>query len=141
MRYSPMMVRPMREELSAFGFRELTTADEVDSFMREEAVEGALVVINSVCGCAAGQARPGARKAVEGEVRPPHLATVFAGQDTEATARVRSQFADVPPSSPSMALFKDGELVYFVPRHRIESRSAEEVAEDLRAAFSRHFAS
>lgn len=139
MQYSPMLVQPMRAELSDHGFRELMTADEVDAFMDKEAVEGALVVINSVCGCAAGQARPGARKAVGFEVRPAHLATVFAGQDAEATARMRGHFADVPPSSPSMALFKDGELVYFVPRHRIENRTADDVAADLQSAFLRHF--
>lgn len=139
MRYSPMLVQPMRAELSDHGFRELMTTADVDAFMDKEAAEGALVVINSVCGCAAGQARPGARKAVANGLRPPHLATVFAGQDAEATARMRSHFDDVPPSSPSMALFKDGELVYFVPRHRIENRSADDVAADLRSAFERHF--
>jgi len=99
-----------------------------------------MLVINSVCGCAAGQARPGVRLALDNEARPEHLATVFAGQEVEATARARGHFADIPPSSPSIALFKDGELVYFVPRHRIESRSAEEVAADLTGAFDRLFA-
>lgn len=140
MRYSPMLVQPMREELTGIGFRELTTAEEVDQFMDREAREGALVIVNSVCGCAAGQARPGARIAVRSDARPPHLATVFAGQDLEATAKMRGYFADIPPSSPSMALFKDGELIYFVPRHRIENRSADDVAADLQEAFSRHFA-
>ncbi len=100
----------------------------------------AMLVINSVCGCAAGQARPGVRLALEHESRPERLATVFAGQEVEATARARGHFADIPPSSPSIALFKEGELVYFVPRHRIESRSAEDVAADLTAAFDRLFA-
>ena len=139
MRYSPLLVQPMRDELTSIGFRELRTPDEVDQFMQNEAAEGALIVINSVCGCAAGQARPGVREAIGSEERPPHLVTVFAGQDLDATSRMRGYFADVPPSSPSMALFKDGELVYFVPRHRIENRSAQDVAADLQAAFSRHF--
>ena len=139
MRYSPLMVNPMRSELTSCGFEELTTPEEVDRFMAEKA-DSALLVINSVCGCAAGQARPGVRAAVAHQARPDHLATVFAGQDTEATAKLRAFFPDVPPSSPSMALFKDGELVYFVPRHRIESRSAEAVAQDLTEAFERYFA-
>ena len=139
MPYSPLLVRPMKEELTMLGFRELLTAEDVDEVMAEK--EGTmLLVVNSVCGCAAGQARPGVRLALEGDVRPDRLATVFAGQDVEATKRAREHFADIPPSSPSMALFKDGELVYFVPRHRIESRSAQEVAGDLMAAFERYFA-
>ena len=138
MRYSPLLVNPMRSELTSCGFEELTTAEEVDRFMQEKASSG-LLVINSVCGCAAGQARPGVRAAVEHPARPEHLATVFAGQEVEATARARGYFADVPPSSPSIALFKDGELVYFVPRHRIESRSAEDVARDLTEAFERYY--
>jgi len=129
----------MRAELTSCGFEELLSADAVDRFMKEKAVSG-MLVINSVCGCAAGQARPGVRAAIESDARPMHLATVFAGQDIEATARARSSFPEVPPSSPSIALFKDGELVYFVPRHRIESRSAEEVARDLTDAFDRYFA-
>lgn len=137
--YSPLLVQPMRDELTSIGFQELRTAEEVDAFMSDR--EGsALVVINSVCGCAAGQARPGVRTAVQAEIRPDRLASVFAGQDAEATASVRSLFADIPPSSPSIALFKGGELVYFVPRHRIENRSAEEVAQDLSQAFARELA-
>jgi len=139
MPYSPLLVNPMRAELTSCGFEELLSADDVDHFMKEKAVSG-MLVINSVCGCAAGQARPGVRAAIESDARPMHLATVFAGQDIEATARARSSFPEVPPSSPSIALFKDGELVYFVPRHRIESRSAEEVARDLTDAFDRYFA-
>jgi len=136
--YSPLMVNPMKQELTAVGFEELTTPEDVDAFMGEKS-GSAILVINSVCGCAAGQARPGVRLALEGEVRPDKLATVFAGQDIEATKQARSYFPDIPPSSPSMALFKDGELVYFIPRHRIESRSAEDVAADLSAAFERYF--
>jgi len=132
--YSELMIRPMREELTSAGFQELRTAAEVDAFLA--AKEGtSLVVVNSVCGCAAGGARPGARQALSGEVRPDRIATVFAGQDVEATARLRGYFADIPPSSPSMALFKDGALAYFLPRHRIEGRDMEEVAADLEQAF------
>jgi len=133
------MVNPMKEELTSSGFEELLTPEDVDAFMSEK--EGtALLVINSVCGCAAGQARPGVHLALQNAVRPDRLVTVFAGQETEATKQVRSYFEDIPPSSPSIALFKDGELVYFVPRHRIESRSAEDVAADLKSAFDRYFA-
>ena len=139
MPYSPLMVQPMKDELTSIGFQELLTADEVDAFMAQK--DGtAMLVMNSVCGCAAGKARPGVRMAIEHEVRPDRLVTVFAGQDVEATARARSYFDDIPPSSPSIALFKDGELVYFVPRHRIENRSAEDVAEDLTSAFDRYLA-
>jgi putative YphP/YqiW family bacilliredoxin len=136
MPYSPMLVQPMRQELTAAGVEELLTAADVDRWMNEK--QGtALLVVNSVCGCAAGAARPAIRLALEGGVRPDRVATVFAGQDLEATARARGYFADIPPSSPSMALFKDGELVYFVPRHRIEGRSAQQLAGDLQQAFER----
>ena len=139
MPYSPLLVQPMKDELTGIGFQELLTPEDVDGFMAEK--EGsAMLVINSVCGCAAGQARPGVRMALDSAHRPVRLVTVFAGQDLEATKRARSYFADIPPSSPSIALFKDGELVYFVPRHRIESRAAGEVAADLTAAFDRYFA-
>jgi len=140
MPYSPLLVRPMREELLAAGFDELRTAEDVDAFLQEEGDRTALLVINSVCGCAAGMARPGVRLALQEGPRPERLVTVFAGQDVEATARARAHFADVPPSSPSMALFKGAELVWFLPRHRIEGRDALAVAEDLRAAFAEHCA-
>ena len=139
MPYSPLLVRPMREELLAAGFEELRTAEEVDRFMAERSGT-ALLVVNSVCGCAAGMARPGVRLALQQAPRPDRLVTVFAGQEVEATARARSYFADLPPSSPSMALFKDGALVWFLPRHRIEGRDALAVAEDLRSAFAEHCA-
>ena len=139
MPYSPLIVNPMRQELTAIGFEELMTADAVDAFMND-AAPSAILVINSVCGCAAGQARPGVALALESPNRPERLVTVFAGQDLDATEKARAYFADIPPSSPSIALFKDGELVYFIPRHRIESRSAEEVSVDLTAAFDRYFA-
>jgi putative YphP/YqiW family bacilliredoxin len=130
----------MKEELTRLGFQELLTPEDVDGFLQQK--DGsAMLVINSVCGCAAGAARPGVRLALVHEgIKPDRLATVFAGQDTEATARARGHFPDIPPSSPSIALFKDGELVYFVPRHRIEGKSAEQVAQDLTAAFDRYFA-
>ena len=139
MPYSPLIVNPMKQELTTIGFEELTTADAVDSFIQQKP-GSAILVINSVCGCAAGQARPGVRLALEADSKPEKLVTVFAGQDVEATKQARSYFPDIPPSSPSIALFKDGEMVYFVPRHRIESRSAEAVAADLTAAFERYFA-
>lgn len=137
MPYSPLLVKPMREELTVLGFEELTDADSVDTFMDNQ--DGtAFLVINSVCGCAAGMARPGVRLALEGDKRPDRLGTVFAGQFVEATAQARNKMPDIPPSSPSMALFKDGELVFFVPRHRIEGRTKEQVAADLQSAFSEH---
>ncbi len=137
MPYSEMLVKPMREELTSAGVEELRTAEDVDRWMDQR--EGtALLIVNSVCGCAAGSARPAVRAALEGRVRPDRVATVFAGQDLEATAQARSKIADVPPSSPSMALFKDGELVYFVPRHRIEGRGPQELAQVLQGAFEEH---
>jgi putative YphP/YqiW family bacilliredoxin len=134
-----MMVKPMREELTTVGFEELRSADEVDRFMNDRSGT-ALLVVNSVCGCAAGMARPGVRAALEAAPRPERLATVFAGQDLEATARARSYFPDIPPSSPSIAVFKDGELVHFVPRHRIEGRSAQDVADHLTEVLRAHSA-
>ncbi|MCP3957503.1 MAG: BrxA/BrxB family bacilliredoxin [bacterium] len=137
--YSPLLVKPMREELVVAGFEELTSSEDVDRWMDQK--EGtALLVINSVCGCAAGMARPGVRLALEHAVKPDRLGTVFAGQDAAATAKARGAFPEVPPSSPSMALFKDGELVHFVPRHRIESQDLEAVARDLTDAFDQHCA-
>jgi putative YphP/YqiW family bacilliredoxin len=135
--YDPRIVQPMRDELTEIGVQELLTAEAVDQFMTEKS-GSSLVVVNSVCGCAAGMARPGLRLALEQDVRPDRMGTVFAGQDLEATERARSYFADMPPSSPSFALFKDGELVHFVPRHRIEGRDALSLANDLIAAFHAH---
>lgn len=137
MPYSPLLVRPMREELTSIGVQELTTAAQVDEWMNEKSGT-ALLVINSVCGCAAGMARPGVRMALDNGPKPDRVASVFAGQDLEATARARAHFADIPPSSPSMAVFKDGELVYFLPRHRIEGRSANQVAADISSALAEH---
>ncbi len=139
MPYDPRLVQPMREELTAIGFRELLTAHDVDDFMAKKA-GSALIVVNSVCGCAAGMARPGVRLALASAPKPDRLGTVFAGQDLDATERARSYFAGYPPSSPSMALFQDGELVHFIPRHQIEGRSADQVAGDLQRALEEHCA-
>ncbi|MBV8202263.1 MAG: BrxA/BrxB family bacilliredoxin [Acidobacteria bacterium] len=139
MPYSPLLVKPMREELTQVGVKELLTAAEVDAFMQETSGT-AMLVVNSVCGCAAGMARPGIRLALQHGRRPDRIASVFAGQDLEATARARGYFPDIPPSSPSIAFIKDGELVYFMPRHRIEGRDAQMVAHDLVAVFDEHCA-
>lgn len=134
MPYDPMLVAPMRQELTSLGIQELKTASEVDQFMKQS--QGtALVMINSVCGCAAGNARPGVRFALQHTTKPERVATVFAGQDLEATSKLRGYFSDLPPSSPSFVLFKDGKPVHFVPRHRIEGRTPQMVAEDLTKAF------
>ena len=136
--YDPELVRPMREELTTIGFQELLTAQAVDAWIDDKKQTG-LLVINSVCGCAAGMARPGVRMALQHGVKPQRLATVFAGQDKDATAKARGRFAHIPPSSPSMALLKNGEVVDFLPRHRIEGRSAEQVSAELVAMFDKHF--
>ncbi len=138
--YSPLLVKPMREELVSAGFEELQSADAVDRFMSQK--DGtAFLVTTSVCGCAAGMARPGVRLALQNSAaKPDRLGTVFAGQDAEATAQARGAFPEIPPSSPSMALFKDGEMVHFVPRHRIEGSDLEGVAGDLTQAFEEHCA-
>ena len=126
----------MREELTRLGFEELRTAAEVDSAVR--ATPGVLMmVVNSVCGCAAGRARPGIALALQGSVRPNRIATVFAGADIEATARARSYFTGYAPSSPSIGLLRDGELLFMLERAQIENRTAEQIAETLTAAFDR----
>lgn len=127
--YMKQIVKPMREELVNAGFTELQTAEAVHDFM-EQAKGVSLVVINSVCGCAAGLARPAAKSAIE-QVKPDHVVTVFAGQDPEATAAMRSYFEEVPPSSPSMAILKDGELAYFIPREQIEGFPVEQIEAHL----------
>ena len=139
MPYDPVMVQPMREELTSIGVKELQTADEVDAFMSQESGT-ALLMVNSVCGCAAGSARPGLKIALQHDNLPDRVGTVFAGQDLEATAKARSFFGDIPPSSPAIALFKDGKLVHFVPRHGIEGRDAPSVAFDLVSVFDEHCA-
>ena len=137
MPYDPELVAPMRQEMVELGAMELTTADEVEAFLDDRSGT-ALVFVNSVCGCAAGSARPGLRLALRNEHRPGRVATVFAGQDVEATVRARSYFAELPPSSPSVFLVREGELVHFIPRHQIEGRDAPSVAFDLVAAFDKY---
>jgi putative YphP/YqiW family bacilliredoxin len=137
MPYDPALVQPMRDELTRVGVTELRTPAEVDDFMKRPGAK--MVVVNSVCGCAAGGARPGVVLALRHGARPQHVATVFAGQDVEATARARTYFGGIPPSSPSIALFKDQALVHFVPRHMIEGRDGRTVAFDLVGAFEKNF--
>ncbi|MFY3790845.1 BrxA/BrxB family bacilliredoxin [Ureibacillus sp. MALMAid1270] len=127
--YMKGIVQPMRKELVDAGFKELTTPDEVNEFM-STAKGVSLVVINSVCGCAAGLARPAVRESIQ-EVKPDHLVTVFAGQDREATAAMRGFFEEVPPSSPSIAILKDGQLEYFIPRDQIEGHAVEQITDHL----------
>ncbi|WP_077616362.1 BrxA/BrxB family bacilliredoxin [Caenibacillus caldisaponilyticus] len=132
--YMREIVRPMREELTNAGFKELRTPEEVDRYM--ETAEGTtLVFVNSVCGCAAGLARPAAVQALDHEKKPDHLVTVFAGQDREATARMREYFGDYEPSSPSMALLKDKEVVHFIPREEIEDEDVEAIVRRLHEIF------
>jgi putative YphP/YqiW family bacilliredoxin len=129
-------VRPMREELTGIGFRELRTPEEVDTLLSKEK-RTVLVVVNSICGCAAGKARPAIAKAILNSSRPDVLTTVFAGQDREATETARSYFTDYPPSSPSVALLRDGKVVFMLQRSDIESRDATAIAVDLTSAFDR----
>ncbi|HEX9655418.1 MAG TPA: BrxA/BrxB family bacilliredoxin [Bacteroidota bacterium] len=139
MRYNEMMIKPFREDLTRIGFRELRAAADVDKAVKEEKGTN-LVVINSVCGCAAGKARPGIAMALQqSDIKPDHLTTVFAGADIEATARLREILGNIPPSSPSIAMFKDGALVHFVPRFQIENRDATQIAEHLKGAFQEFF--
>ena len=137
--YDPRLVQPMREELLRLGFQELRTASDVDRALQATR-ETTLVVVNSVCGCAARNARPAAARALAHATRPARLLTVFAGQDAEATAQARSYFTGYPPSSPQMALFKDGKLVFMLERKNIEGRPAPDIAADLTAAFDRYCA-
>jgi putative YphP/YqiW family bacilliredoxin len=136
MPYPKQMVDPMREELTRLGVEELRSADEVDGAFEEASDETMLLVINSVCGCAAGNARPAVAMVQEADVQPDRYVTVFAGQDEAATARVReTQLAGIPPSSPFLALFRHGEPVYVIERKHIEGRSANAIAADLVEAF------
>lgn len=135
--YPNVLVIPMREDLTKLGIKELRTEEEVDDvFSNQKGTT--LLVINSVCGCAAGNARPAVRIAMSHQILPDNLTTVFAGQDQEATAQARSYIPGYPPSSPSMALFKDGQLVEMIQRHQIEGRTPEEIANDLTRAFDDH---
>jgi putative YphP/YqiW family bacilliredoxin len=134
--YPEEMVQPMREELTSIGFREMRTPQEVDSALNR-AGGTALVMVNSICGCAAGKARPAVALALSHRVRPDMLTTVFAGQDHEATERARSYFTGYGPSSPSIALLRDGKLVFMLERCDIEGRDPDSIAEDLVNAFDR----
>jgi putative YphP/YqiW family bacilliredoxin len=134
--YPEIMVIPMREELTRLGIQELRTAEDVDQALKAQ--QGtALVVVNSICGCAAGRMRPAVRMALQNAVHPDHAFTVFAGQDTQATERARSYFTGQPPSSPSIAILRDGQLVYMMPRRDIESREAPAIAADLKSALDK----
>lgn len=133
MPYPEFLIAPMRQELTQLGVSELKTAADVDAAVRRPGTT--MIVVNSVCGCAAGKARPGIAQALQHGVRPDHLGTVFAGADVEATDRARSYFTGKAPSSPSVAILRDGQLVYMMERAQIEMRSAEEISAELRAAF------
>jgi putative YphP/YqiW family bacilliredoxin len=137
MPYPEFMVAPMREDLVRIGFTELRSPQAVDEILGKEKAS-TLVVVNSVCGCAAGMMRPGVYLSLRGEKRPAILTTVFAGQDMDATERAREYIVGYPPSSPSVALFKDGDLVYFMERHQIEGRHPEDIAADLQEAYAEH---
>ncbi|TCZ77716.1 BrxA/BrxB family bacilliredoxin [Paenibacillus albiflavus] len=135
--YMRDMIQPMRDDLTRIGIKELLTPEQVTEVL-DNAKGTLLLVINSVCGCAAGQCRPGVAMALEHAVTPDHLYTVFAGQEKEATAKAREYLAPYPPSSPSIALFKDGKLVHFIQRYQVEDRSAAMIAADLIGAFDEY---
>ena len=132
--YPEEIVKPMREQLTNQGFSELKSANDVDNMISNKGTT--LVVVNSVCGCAAANARPGAISSLLNEKKPNHLTTVFAGVDREAVDKVRHYLAPFPPSSPAIALFKDGELVHMLERHHIEGRSAEAISQNLAGAYN-----
>jgi bacilliredoxin len=139
MPYSELMIRPMREELTRIGVEELRTPEQVEETLNNS--EGTvMVVVNSICGCAAGKARPGIARALQHSVRPDKVATVFAGADIEATEKARTYFTGYAPSSPSIALLKDGQLVYMMERRQIEGKDASQVASELVQAFEQHCA-
>ena len=135
--YPPELVKPMKEDLTNVGFNELTTPSEVDE-MIESSGDSLLLVVNSVCGCAAGNMRPGVKLSLNNDKKPITLATVFAGVDGEAVAQARKHFLPYPPSSPSIALFKDGKLVHFLERHHIEGGTAQMIAENLSEAYNQY---
>ncbi len=135
-RYPEPFIAPMRAELSRLGFEDLKTPDAVDAAVKQAGTT--MIVVNSVCGCAAGKARPGIAMALGKGKRPDHLATVFAGADVEATETARNHFAPYPPSSPSIAIMKDGKVVYMMERRDIESRTADMIAADLATAIDTH---
>ena len=135
--YDERMVAPMRQELTRIGFEELRTPEQVDTALKD-AAGTTLVVVNSICGCAARNARPAVTLALRNEAKPEKLTTVFAGQDVDATQRAREYFTGYPPSSPSIGLLKDGQLVYMLERWQIEGRPAQDIAEDLVEAFDKY---
>ena len=132
--YPPELVAPMKEELTSVGFDDLTTPQQVDDTLSPDSGT-VLVMVNSVCGCAAGSARPAVRMALSSDIKPSRLTTVFAGFDTEATAQARKYMLPYPPSSPSIGLFQNGKLVHFIERHHIEGAPAQMIADNLKAAF------
>lgn len=134
--YPQEIVQPMRDELTAVGFKQINEVEQIEAEIN--ATGTTLVVVNSICGCAAANARPGVRFSLDNEKIPSNLVTVFAGVDREATDAARALMVPFPPSSPSMALFKDGELVHMLERHHIEGRNADIIAENLRAAYNEH---
>ena len=134
-RYPEPFIAPMRAELASLGFEDLRTPDAVDAAVKQSGTT--MIVVNSVCGCAAGKARPGIALALRQGKRPDHLSTVFAGADVEATEQARAHFAPFPPSSPSIALMQNGKVVYMMERRDIESRGADAIAADLQAAFAK----
>ena len=134
--YPEEIVQPMRDELTAVGFKQINDVEQVEAEINASGTT--LVVVNSICGCAAANARPGVRFSLDNEKVPSNLVTVFAGVDREATDAARALMVPFPPSSPSMALFKDGELVHMLERHHIEGRNADIIAENLRAAYDEH---
>ena len=134
--YPEFFIAPMRDELTRLGMIELRSAEQVDNTLSKEGT--VMVVVNSVCGCAAGKARPGVALALDHSVKPDVLDTVFAGADVEATERARSYFTGYPPSSPAVALLKDGKLIYLMERHQIENQEAPTIARELTAAFDKH---
>jgi putative YphP/YqiW family bacilliredoxin len=136
MPYPESFIGPMRQELTRLGVRELRTAAAVDTLLTEKS-KTIMIVVNSMCGCAAGKARPGIALALQHAVQPDVVATVFAGGDIEATERARQYFAPMPPSSPSIAIMRDGELLHFVHRHQIENQTADAIARNLTEAFDR----
>jgi putative YphP/YqiW family bacilliredoxin len=139
MPYPEEVIRPMREELTRLGVQELRTPEAVDETLKNS-TGTVMVVVNSICGCAAGKARPGIAMALQNEIRPDKVATVFAGGDIEATERARSYFTGFGPSSPSIGILKDGQLVYMMERYQIEGRGPEQIAAELRQAFNQHCA-
>ena len=139
MPYSELMIHPMREELTRIGVEELRTPEAVQQTL-ENSKGTVMVVVNSICGCAAGKARPGIARALQHSVRPDKVGTVFAGADIEATEKARSYFTGYEPSSPSIALLKDGQLVYMMERRQIEGKDASQVASELIQAFDQHCA-